>query len=130
MFKRFARCNNFHRRCMCRRFRCIKEQGICNRETLNINQITYDELLEKINEGAILIDTRTRQEFLEGHLNGAILIPYYEISRKIESIIPNKDRNIIVYCQNGGRSARAAEILNRLKYENVYNLKDGIEGIN
>lgn len=95
-----------------------------------INEISYTELLEKVKQGAKLIDVRTKQEFIEGHLDGAILIPYYDVSRKIENIIQNKDQTIIVYCQNGGRSIKAYKILNRLGYNNVYNLKGGKEGIN
>ena len=65
---------------------------------------------------------------MEGHLNGAIVVPYYEISKRIENIIPNKEQEIIVYCKNGGRGETATEILNKLGYTNVYNLKGGIEG--
>jgi len=72
---------------------------------------------------------RTKQEFLEGHLDGAILIPYYEISKKIENILQNKEQTIIVYCLNGGRSIKAGEELKELGYKNIYNLKDGMEGI-
>lgn len=99
------------------------------REIANINQITYKELLERVKGGGILLDVRTKQEFMEGHLNGAIVIPYYEIKKKIENIIPNKEQEIIVYCKNGGRGVTASETLNKLGYKNVYNLKDGIEGI-
>ncbi len=99
------------------------------REVLNINNITYVELIKMIKEGAILIDVRSKQEFLENHINGAILIPNYEINKKIEKIVPNKEKNIILYCQNGGRSKSACEVLNNLGYTNVYNLKGGIEEI-
>jgi len=118
-----------------RRFICCKmpSRPYRNREyirkVININEITYDKLLEKVKEGAILIDVRTKQEFLEGHLDGAILIPYYEISKKIENILQNKEQTIIVYCLNGGRSIKAGEELKELGYKNIYNLKDGMEGI-
>ena len=98
-------------------------------QAININEITYDKLIEKVKEGAILIDTRTKQEFIEGHLEGAILIPYYEISRRIGSIVPDKDRYIILYCKNGGRSTRAYQTLKKLGYYNIYNLQNGLEGI-
>ena len=129
MFRRCANYKNFAGGCRCSRQKCVRQQCKFTREILNINEINYDELLEKLKNGATLIDTRTKQEFLEGHLNGAILIPYYEMSRRIENIIPDKNRTIIVYCQNGGRSAKAYEVLKRLGYENVYNLKGGMEEI-
>lgn len=115
---------------MFRRFICCRKyQCRCNEQLLNIKEIMYDELLEKVKQGTILIDVRTRQEFLEGHLEGAILIPYYEISKKVADIIPNKNQAIILYCQNGGRSQKAYKTLNNMGYNNIYNLKGGIEGI-
>ena len=129
MFRRFGCCNNYSRRCGCVRQSCINMPCRCTREVLNINEITYDELLQKVKEGATLIDVRTRQEFLEEHLERAILIPYYEIARRIGNIVPDKDRTIILYCKNGGRSIRAYTILSKLGYSNLYNLKDGLEGI-
>lgn len=129
MFRKFACCNNPFRRCQIVRQKCGFLQCKNTREILNIKEITYDELLEKIKDGTILIDVRTRQEFLEEHIRGAILIPYYDISKKIAAVVPNKDAEIIVYCKNGGRSTKAYEILDKLGYTNVYNLKDGIETI-
>lgn len=129
MFRRFACCRMPRRACGSQRTNCRKLRSKCTREVLNINEITYDKLLEKVKGGAVLIDTRTKQEFLEGHLERAILIPYYEITRRIENIVPNKDRTIVLYCKNGGRSSRAYEILNKLGYVDIYNLKGGMEAI-
>ena len=99
------------------------------RKMAEIKQITYEDLQKRVRNGAILLDVRTKQKFMEGHLNGAIVIPYYEISKKIENIIPNKEQEIIVYCKNGGRGVTAVETLNKLGYKNVYNLKGGLEEI-
>ena len=98
-----------------------------NREI--INEIKYNEMLEKLKQGAKLIDTRTKQEYLEGHFDSAILLPYFEISKRIESIVPDKEQVIIVYCQNGGRSKKAYKILKDMGYDNIYNLKGGREGV-
>lgn len=129
MFRRFCCCNSYFRRCGCLRQRCGNISSRCTREMLNINEITYDELVEKVKAGATLIDVRTKQEFLEEHLERSILIPYYEIARRIGNIVPDKDRTIILYCKNGGRSIRAYGILSKLGYSNIYNLKDGLEGM-
>ena len=99
------------------------------REITNIKQITYEELVERVKAGGILLDVRTKQEFMEGHLNGAIVIPYYEISKRIENIVPNKEQEIIVYCKSGARGITAVQILNKLGYKNVCNLNGGMEGI-
>ena len=120
-FKRFINCKIASSACM--------GQGKNTREVLPIKEITYEELLQKVKEGATLLDVRTKQEFKEGHLDAALLIPYYEISKKIEKLIPNKEQSIVVYCQNGGRSQKAYEILNILGYKNVFNLKNGIKDL-
>ena len=99
------------------------------REVQNLNEISYEELLKKTKEGAVLIDVRTVQEYREGHLQGAILIPYFALAKEIKSKVPDKEKNIIVYCKNGGRSTTAYEILKNLEYKNVFNLKGGIGGI-
>ena len=129
MFRIFACCRMPYRECGCQIKNCRKSQIKYTREALIINEITYNKLLEMVKGGAVLIDTRTKQEFLEGHLERAILIPYYEIARRIETIVPDKDRTIVLYCKNGGRSSRAYEMLDKLGYVNIYNLKGGMEEI-
>ena len=109
--------------------KCGKFQCNSTREVLDINNINYEELLRKKREGAILIDVRAKQEFLEKHIDGALLIPYFEIYKKIGNMIPNKEQSIVLYCQNGGRSIKAYEALKKLGYSNIYNLKGGIEEI-
>jgi len=127
MFNRFRRCCFIKRRCEKNNEYLLNYQKNCNRETLNINEIDYKDLLQKAKDGGILIDVRTRQEFLEGHLEGAILIPYYEIRKKIVNIIPTKEQCIVLYCQNGGRSMKAYEVLKKIGYTDIYNLKGGLE---
>ncbi len=74
----------------------------------------------------VVIDVRSRQEFREGHFDGAINIPLDEIERSICNIVKDKNINIIVYCSYGGRSKKSQMILNSLGYNNVYNLEHGI----
>lgn len=116
---------------MFRIFSRFKRNKKCsnNREIADLKQITYEELLDKVKAGVILLDVRTKQEFMEGHLNGAIVIPYYDISKGIKSLVPNKEQEIIVYCKSGSRGIRAVQILNELGYMNVWNLRGGIDGI-
>lgn len=67
----------------------------------------------------VLLDTRTDKEFAEGHIKGAIMIPEYEIADKAETLIPDKDKLILVYCRSGRRSKIASMILVELGYTNV-----------
>ncbi len=92
--------------------------------------ISWEELKEKEKEGAIIIDVRSSQEYEEGHLNGAISLPEYEIKQKAKKEIPNKQNEIIVYCSTGHRSKKAQQELWEMGYGNVYNLEKGIENLN
>ena len=69
--------------------------------------------------GYIIIDARTQEEYGEGHIEGAILIPEYEIADRAEKELPDKDQLILVYCRSGRRSKIAAEALVKLGYTNV-----------
>lgn len=67
----------------------------------------------------VIIDARTEEEFSEGHIEDAILIPEYEIKDRAEKELPNKDTLILVYCRSGRRSKIASEELVKLGYTNV-----------
>ena len=67
----------------------------------------------------IIIDARTDEEFAEGHIADAILIPEYEIAARAEKELPDKDALILVYCRSGRRSKIASEELVKLGYTNV-----------
>ena len=69
--------------------------------------------------GYVIIDARTQEEYDQGHIPGAILIPEYEIEDRAEKEIPDKDQLILVYCRSGRRSKIAAEALGKLGYTNV-----------
>ena len=70
-------------------------------------------------EGYVILDVRTPEEFAERHIEGAILIPDYEIREKAESILTDKDQMILVYCRSGRRSKNAANELATLGYTNI-----------
>ena len=67
----------------------------------------------------IIIDARTQEEFEEGHIEGAILIPEYEIGERAEKELSDKDQLILVYCRSGRRSKIASQALADLGYTNV-----------
>ena len=108
------------------KFRCFMGKNI-KRSFNQTEDITKETLKEYQRKGAILIDVRSPQEYNEGHINGAICIPEYDISRSAESVLKDKNETIIVYCSSGYRSKRAQERLKKMGYKNVYNLYGGIE---
>ena len=88
-------------------------------EPLVISSGEAKELMEG-EENYILLDVRTEEEFLEGHIQGAILIPYDEMANRAEAELTDKDAAILIYCRSGRRSAIAAEILAEMGYARVY----------
>lgn len=88
---------------------------------ITYEQITPEEAKKIMDtqKAYVIIDARTEAEFAEGHIEGAILIPEYEIEQKAEQEIPDKDTLILVYCRSGRRSKIAAEALINLGYTNV-----------
>lgn len=70
-------------------------------------------------DGAVLIDVRTKEEYNEGHLDNAINIPYDVI---VSNIKEDKDTPIVVYCKSGARSAKAAKSLEDAGFTKVYDL--------
>ena len=102
----------------------------CYRCCYNMRKDDSDIDINQLNQmkqiGAIIIDIRSPQEYNEGHIDEAIVIPDYEI-RKINRIIQDKNQLIIVYCGNGIRSKKAQRYLKQMGYNNVYNLYKGTE---
>ena len=67
----------------------------------------------------VIIDARTEEEFAEGHIENAILIPEYEIKDRAQKELSDKEQLILVYCRSGRRSKIASEELVKLGYTNV-----------
>ncbi len=78
-----------------------------------------DIVASKVERGALIIDVRTPREFDEGHVSGAVNIPYDTIDRVIHQTEPDTRRDIVLYCRSGRRSALAAQALARVGYTNV-----------
>ena len=70
----------------------------------------------------LIIDVRTEAEWNNGHIEGAILIPYDVIGEKIGTAAKDKSKRIYVYCRSGRRSKIAKETLEKLNYKDVVNL--------
>jgi len=98
----------------------------CCRNLQN-GDINIEELKNKISQGAILLDVRSNQEYREGHLQGAINIPDFEITNRIQREVPKKNQLIVLYCQYGGRSRNSMMLMKKIGYTNVYNLYGGLD---
>ena len=90
------------------------------------NEISFKEFEKMDMKSGILIDVRSPQEYREGHIDGAINLPEYNIRRNVQNILPDKNQLIILYCSVGDRSKMAQNKLKRLGYTNVYTVYEGI----
>lgn len=92
-----------------------------NEKTSTYEQIAAEQAKTIIDteKDYVIIDARTEEEFAEGHIENAILIPEYEIKDRAEKELPDKEQLILVYCRSGRRSKIASEELVKLGYTNV-----------
>ena len=99
-------------------FGCV---GCSDGDSANYEQISGAEAkaLMDSESGYIIIDARTQEEYDQGHIPGAILIPEYEIADRAEKELHDKNQLILVYCRSGRRSKIVAEELVKLGYTNV-----------
>ena len=103
--------------------------GCGNKEEnkVEVKSIVKKEAVEKIDNGAILIDVRSASEYASGHIDGAINIDVNSILN-LKGELEYNNRNIakttvvILYCRSGNRSLQAANKLIELGYTNVYDL--------
>ncbi len=98
-------------------------QGVSSHAPNGVYQkITAEEAYRMMEESDdyILLDVRTEEEFEEAHIEGAFLLPDYEIEDKAGDEFPDQDAVVLVYCRSGRRSAEAAKLLIDMGYTNVY----------
>lgn len=92
-----------------------------------IPEISADEVREKLEASGdfVLIDTRETHEFEEGHLPKAKHLSKGVIERDIEKEVADPDKEIVLYCGGGYRSALAADNLQKMGYSNVKSMAGG-----
>lgn len=86
-------------------------------EYIKITPAEAKELIDT--QEVIILDVRTQEEFDGGHIKDAVLLDSGDISTKAESVLPDKDATILVYCRSGNRSATASKKLIELGYTKV-----------
>ena len=70
-------------------------------------------------EGYVVLDVRTQDEYDEGHIPGAVLMPHDTVATVAEDTLTDKDQLLLVYCRSGNRSKLASQALADLGYSNV-----------
>ena len=93
-------------------------------KTKDITEVSQNEL-----NSVYLLDVRTPEEFEAGHLENAINVNWYDADFADQMKKVPSDKTIYVYCKKGGRSAKAAHLLDSLGYKKVVDLLGGYEAI-
>jgi sulfur-carrier protein adenylyltransferase/sulfurtransferase len=92
-----------------------------------IDEISTVEAHERLesSDGSIFVDVREPDEWDEGHIPGAVYTGRGRLEQRIEGLVPDKSRRLVVYCSAGNRSAFSAKVLEELGYVDVVNLAGG-----
>lgn len=101
--------------------------------TISIAQVTdisQADLMQRIksNHAGLILDVRSPQEYAEGHVPGAINIPHNQIGSRLAEIGSQKDKDIILYCEIGGRASAAANTLQAAGFNKLLHLDGDMKG--
>ena len=90
-------------------------------QEMTYEQISMEEAKQLMadEEGYVIVDARTIEEYANGHILDAICIPNESIGEEMPEKLPNKEQLILVYCRSGNRSKQASQKLAKLGYTNV-----------
>jgi phage shock protein E len=86
------------------------------------NRVPPAAVHEWLNNGALVIDVRSPEEFQERHLMGVVNIPLNRLSGEIARHAPDKTQPLLLHCRSGSRSGRGADVLKKMGYQHVVNL--------
>ncbi len=89
-----------------------------------VREISIDEYRQS-EKPVLLIDVREDNEWQQGHLPAALHLGKGIIERDIEKAVPDKQQALVLYCGGGFRSALAADVLQKMGYQDVLSLAGG-----
>lgn len=94
----------------------------------SIPQVSAEEVKKSIDsqEKIVLLDVRTTGEYGRGKIAGSINLPVDTVTEKVESVIPDKNQKVYVYCLSGSRSDIAVETMVQIGYTNVFSMTQGL----
>jgi len=93
-----------------------------------IQEITPEQAQKSLVDSLeqIVLDVRTTGEFGRNRIKGAINLPVDELLKKVETIITDKTKRVLVYCLSGARSEAAVEAMVQMGYTNVFSMTGGL----
>ena len=105
-------------------------QELIQQARAEIREIGVAEASGFMEQGPTVIDVREPNEYVVGFVPDAINIPRGILEFKLDSFpqLADREKPVLVYCKSGGRSALAAQTLQRLGFSNVASLAGGFDG--
>ena len=93
---------------------------------MSVQEISVNELIELVESGSLVIDVREPDEYVSGHIPGAILVPLSTVLENSSEFV--SEDTVYVVCRSGGRSMQAGELLHDNGIVNVVNVAGGTMG--
>src|SRR5262245_35810714 len=103
---------------------------IMNEARTLVPELSPAEVKQKLDRGEqpLLVDVREKEEFRDGHLEGALSLPRGFLELRVEEALPDKSTPVIAYCAGGTRSLLAAKQLKEMGYGDVISMSGGYNG--
>jgi rhodanese-related sulfurtransferase len=89
------------------------------------DEITVEQAKDKKDAGAVLLDVREQREWNEAHIDGARLIPLGQLESRLSEV--PRDKEIVVVCRSGGRSAAGRDVLKKAGFKQVTSMSGGMK---
>ena len=104
---------------------------IVNEARPRVRELTVEQARDRLiaNPKAVLLDVREDHEWQKGHAMQALHLGKGVLERDLEKVVPEKDREIIMYCGGGYRSILTADVAARMGYTHVYSLSGGFKAL-
>lgn len=105
----------------------------------NVKELFPWDLSERLeNEKILIVDIREPYEYEAMHIKDSLNVPRgiletaceYDFEETVPELVESRDKEVIVVCRSGNRSIFAAEVMQKMGYQNVYSLQTGLRGWN
>jgi len=93
-----------------------------------IKEVLPDQAASLIGGGAVVVDVREREEFSNGHIEGAVNVSRGTLEMRIAEVVPDKNTPVVCYCGGGNRGALATATLVKMGYRNAVSIAGGLKG--
>jgi phage shock protein E len=98
---------------------------ITSATALAAERLTADQLAVRLGspDAPLVIDVRAEHEYRSGHIPGAVLVPFNEITTHLDQLAAWRDRPVVLYCRTGRRVAEAQRVLERAGFSRLHTLQ-------